>query len=151
MATAEAGDEEMKRRIEKHKQARPDHWRTLETPRGVGAAIREELGAATMVLVDCITLLVTNVLCQESDWQNESFDVAAIEKTMAGEIDAIIEVMKDSKAEFVLVTNEVGLGIIPDNPMSRLYRDLLGKANQMLAAACDRVYLMISGLPLKLK
>ena len=151
MATAEAGDEEMKRRIEKHKQARPDHWRTLETPRGVGAAIREELNTATMVLVDCITLLVTNVLCQESDWQNESFDVIAIENVMAVEIDAIIEVMKNSKAEFVLVTNEVGLGIIPDNPMSRLYRDLLGKANQMLAANCDHVYLMVSGLPLTLK
>ena len=141
----------MRRRIEKHKQARPDHWRTLETPRGVGAAIREGMGSATMVLVDCITLLVTNALCQESDYQNDSFDVAAIEKVMADEIDALIGVMKRSKADFVLVTNEVGLGIIPDNPMSRIYRDLLGKANQTLASACDRVYLMVSGLPIKIK
>ncbi len=151
MATAEAGDDEMKRRIEKHKQVRPDHWRTLETPRGVGGAIREEIGGATMVLVDCITLLVTNVLCQESDWQNDTFDVAAIERAIAEEMEAIVDVMQDSKADFVLVTNEVGLGIIPDNPMSRIYRDLLGKANQMLASACDRAYLLVSGLPLQLK
>ena len=151
VATAEAGDEEMRRRIEKHKQSRPGHWRTLETPLNAAAAIRQGMGDASMVLLDCITLLVNNILCRNIDWEKEDFDAALIEKEVAVEIDALIGVMSEAKADFVLVTNEVGLGIIPGNAMGRLYRDLLGKANQMLAAAVDNVYMMVSGLPLRLK
>ena len=151
MATAEAGDEEMRQRIEKHKQSRPDHWRTLETPCNVGAAIRQGIGKASLVIVDCITLLVNNVLCQDIDWEKGEFDAGVIEKQVITEVDALIAAMQDSKVGFIIVTNEVGHGIIPGNVMARLYRDLLGKANQMLAAYADEVYLMISGLALKLK
>ena len=151
MATAEAGDEEMRRRIEKHRQSRPDHWRTLEAPRNVGAAISQGIGEASVVIVDCVTLLVNNILCQDIDWEKGEFDAGVIEKEVITEVDALIAVMRDSEAGFIMVTNEVGQGIIPGNAMARLYRDLLGKANQMLAAYADEVYLMVSGLPLKLK
>jgi adenosylcobinamide kinase/adenosylcobinamide-phosphate guanylyltransferase len=151
VATATAGDEEMHRRIEAHKMARPDGWRTLETPRNVGDAIRREIGSASTVVVDCITLLVSNVLMKYSDADGELNQPPLAEADVIAEMDSLSDCLLDTDASFIIVTNEVGLGLVPDNPLGRLYRDLLGQANRLLAERADEVYLMVAGLPVKVK
>lgn len=151
VATAEAGDDEMRERIEKHKQDRPADWRTLETPTGVGKAIRDNLGDAEVVLIDCITLLVGNILGRYCDETGERIDTHSAEAAVREEILSLTERFSAHGPDFIIVTNEVGLGLVPDNPMGRVYRDLLGMANRMLAEKADEVYLLVSGLPMKLK
>ncbi len=144
VATATAGDEEMRQRIEKHQRERPASWRTLETPLDVGDKMAEAIGDAEVVIVDCLTLLVNNVLGRHSD-------AAAAETAVNREIDGIGQCIRESNASFVVVTNEVGLGIVPANEMGRLYRDLLGKTNQAIAEIVDEVYLLVAGQPLRIK
>ncbi len=151
VATAEAGDEEMRQRIEEHRKNRPSNWRTLEVTTQVGSQICQHVGQAEVVLVDCITLLVSNIFNQPGDQANQPIDASPIEQRLVTEIGELIDCMSRTNASFILVTNEVGLGLVPDNPMGRLYRDLLGKANQMLAQAVDEAYLMVAGLPVPLK
>ncbi len=151
VATAEAGDEEMRLRIQAHRQRRPAGWRTLEAPSGVGNAIRREMGDAQLVIIDCVTLLVSNVLGGFVSADGVHVDVPRAEAAVAREIDGLLDCLKRTQVDFLVVTNEVGLGIVPDNEVGRAYRDLLGTANQRLAAVADRVYLLVSGLLLRLK
>jgi adenosylcobinamide kinase/adenosylcobinamide-phosphate guanylyltransferase len=146
VATAEPGDEEMKRRIEMHRQNRPPGWRTLEATTGLGEKITPQLGAAKTVIIDCITLLVSNIL-----GQHPGADEAALHKAVSAEIDGLLDVIKQADARFIIVSNEVGLGLVPPDPASRHYRDLLGQANQRLAARADAVYLLIAGIPVAIK
>jgi adenosylcobinamide kinase/adenosylcobinamide-phosphate guanylyltransferase len=147
VATAEAGDAEMAARIEAHKQARPAHWTTLEAPFGLGPKITAALRDEKTVVIDCITLLVNN-LFQHHGWPE---DQDLIERVVREEIDGIIRSMDKARADFIVVSNEVGLGIVPGDPLSRIYRDVLGRANQVLAARADTVLLLVAGLPLTLK
>ena len=147
VATAEAGDEEMKRRIEAHRKSRPANWTTLEVTTHIGHKITRNIGQAQTVIIDCITLLVNNVFQQHE----ETTDAAIIEKAVEAEIKELIICVEQSNARFIIVTNEVGLGIVPADRVSRLYRDLLGKANQMLAEHADEVILMAAGIPLIIK
>jgi adenosylcobinamide kinase/adenosylcobinamide-phosphate guanylyltransferase len=151
VATAEAGDAEMKRRIEAHRRARPSTWETIETAIHVGRQIPGHIGKAQTVIIDCITLLINNVLQQYSQHHDEEIDEALIEKEVMAEIGELINCIDQSDASFIIVTNEVGLGLVPPNKLSRLYRDLLGKANQMLAQHADEVLLMVAGVPVKIK
>jgi adenosylcobinamide kinase/adenosylcobinamide-phosphate guanylyltransferase len=151
VATAEAGDEEMRQRIEQHKRTRSAAWSTLEVTTGVGSQILEKIGDAQVVIVDCITLLVNNIFSQYSDQTGEQLDAPLIEQRVMAEMNELIECIARVDASFLIVTNEVGLGLVPANRMGRLYRDLLAKANQMLAQAADEVYLMVAGLPLPIK
>jgi adenosylcobinamide kinase/adenosylcobinamide-phosphate guanylyltransferase len=151
VATAEAGDEEMKRRIEMHKVSRPDTWRTLEATTRVGDRIYQEIDAMPTVIVDCITLLVNNVFNKYLDSNGELDEPLLVEKEVIAEIDSLIDCINQTGAEFIIVTNEVGQGLVPADNMSRLYRDLLGKANQILAQYADNVYTMVAGLPIKVK
>ncbi|HEX9975823.1 MAG TPA: bifunctional adenosylcobinamide kinase/adenosylcobinamide-phosphate guanylyltransferase, partial [Dehalococcoidales bacterium] len=151
VATAEAGDEEMRHRIEAHRRVRPTAWRTLETPNRVGQHILQEIGGAKVVIIDCVTLLVSNILNQFLDPAGESIDGARVEKAVIREIDELIDCLNRVAAIFIIVTNEVGMGLVPVNLVGRLYRDLLGKANQRLAERADEVYLMVSGLPVNIK
>jgi adenosylcobinamide kinase/adenosylcobinamide-phosphate guanylyltransferase len=133
VATAEAGDEDMRRRIRKHQEDRPANWRTLE---------------ATS---HCITLLVTNIICQIDEKNYDTCDESLLEEQVYSEIQELQECLKKVPSSFILVSNEVGWGIVPDNRISRIYRDLLGRANQMLAQSADQVYLMVAGIPLRVK
>lgn len=151
VATAEAGDEEMRRRIAAHKKARPEGWRTLEAPLNVGEAIRRERGNTPTVLVDCITLLVSNILMKYTGEDGELNEPERAEEAVAAEIGALADCMTQADAGFIIVTNEVGLGLVPDNPLGRYYRDLLGRANRILAEQAGEVCLMVAGLPLKIK
>jgi len=151
VATAEAGDEEMRRRIEKHKKGRPAGWKTLEASLDVAACLPGPAVQADVVILDCITLLMNNILCRQMAGGEAELDAERVEKEANLEIDALIECMKKSQASFIIVSNEVGCGLVPADAMSRLYRDMLGRANQTLAAFADYVYLMVAGIPLPLK
>ncbi len=151
VATAEAGDEEMKRRIEDHKRERSATWSTLEVTTHIGSHIEQKIGRHRVVVVDCITLLVGNIFSQYSHQTDEQIDVSLIEKEVTSEISELVECINQVDASFIIITNEAGLGLVPANKASRLYRDLLGKANQVLAERADEVYLMVAGLPVPIK
>jgi len=150
VATGEALDEEMRQRIEEHKRNRPLSWRSVEVPTGVGSRIRQEIGDAQVVIVDCLTLLVSNVIGQYGD-DPEQISTKLVQERLATEIDELIGCINGSTATFILVSNEVGMGLVPESRLGRLYRDLLGKVNQILAQRADHVYFMLSGIPLSLK
>ncbi|NLG50675.1 MAG: bifunctional adenosylcobinamide kinase/adenosylcobinamide-phosphate guanylyltransferase [Chloroflexi bacterium] len=147
VATAEAGDEEMQARIADHRRSRPAGWRTVEAPRNVAQAIAPAIQDARVVLVDCITLLTSNVLLAGG----ESPDAQQAERDVVQEIDALCALARHEAATFILVSNEVGLGLVPVYELGRLYRDVLGRANQILATQADQVVLLIAGLPVELK
>lgn len=151
VATAEAGDEEMRQRIEEHQKARPTTWSTLEVTTHIGNQIFQKIGKAQIVIVDCITLLVNNIFSQHSDPAGEQVDACLIEKEVMAEISELVDCINQVNASFIIITNEVGLGLVPANKMSRSYRDLLGKANQILAQCADEIYLMVAGIPLLIK
>ncbi|MDB4966047.1 MAG: bifunctional adenosylcobinamide kinase/adenosylcobinamide-phosphate guanylyltransferase [Myxococcales bacterium] len=136
VATAEAGDGEMAARIARHRERRGAGWSTVEAPRDLEAALLVRDGAAG-VLVDCITLWVTNWML--ADASDDAILAAAEALPRAATLPTVI------------VTNEVGLGIVPDNALARRFRDLAGLVNQRLAAASDEAWLLAAGLPLRLR
>jgi adenosylcobinamide kinase / adenosylcobinamide-phosphate guanylyltransferase len=135
VATAEAGDAEMAERIAAHRSRRGAAWRTIEAPRDVAAAIKAS--GRGPVLVDCLTLWLSNLMLAEADIEAE---IARLEITLAA-----------TAAPVILVANEVGYGIVPDHPLGRRFRDWQGLLNQRIAARADRVVLVVAGLPLALK
>lgn len=147
VATAEAGDADMARRIAAHQQSRPASWRTLEATRNIGNAIPHHLGDATVVLVDCITLLVSNIMLA----LGEEPDSAQAERAIRTEIQSLLQTCQTHPITCIAVSNEVGLGVVPEHRLGRLYRDLLGKANQSLAAQAKDVYFMMAGLAVEVK
>ena len=151
VATASAGDEEMQQRIEEHRRTRPATWRTLEVTTHVGNEISQKIGGAQVVIVDCITLLVNNIFSQYANQSGERIDASLVEKEVTNEVSELVECINRIDASFIVVTNEVGTGLVPANQMGRVYRDLLGKANQLLAQQADEVYLMVAGLPVPIK
>lgn len=144
VATAEAKDEDMRRRIEAHRRSRPESWETLEVPLGINGAFSQRAEEAEAVVIDCITMLVANIMLQN---QSE----ASAEESALEEIRILINQMDRMAATFIIVTNEVGLGLVPDNALGRRYRDCLGRVNQLLARRADEVYLMVAGIPLRVK
>ena len=151
VATAVAGDEEMRLRIEEHRRARSTAWNTLEVTMHIGSQIIQKIGGARVVIIECIALLVNNVFSQYSHQTGEQIDATLIEENLIAEIKELIECIKQVDASFIIVTNEVGMGLVPVNGIGRLYRDLLGKVNQLLAEQVDEVYLMVAGLPVPVK
>lgn len=151
VATAEAGDKEMQRRIEEHQRLRPAAWSTVEITTHIGSQIVHKIGGAKVVIVDCITLLVNNIFSPHSHQTDEQIDAPLIEKEVTIEISELIECINRVDASFIMVTNEVGAGLVPVSRVGRLYRDLLGKANQILAEHADEIYLMVAGLPVQIK
>jgi len=147
VATAEAGDEEMRARIEKHRQERPSGWQTLEVACQVGKAIGDRAEPAAVVLVDCMTLLASNVLLGLED----PSDPVAAEAAITAEVNDLLSAYREAGTVFIVVSNEVGLGLVPDNPLARLYRDLLGWANQTLARHADNVYFLVAGMAMDVR
>jgi len=159
IATATAGDDEMRSRIARHRASRPKGWYTLEESLDLASAVRRAGELADVLLLDCVTLWLENVLLQESV-QHEKDD--EVEFHTAGrlfneralkECEALLAVVKSLSPDktLIVVTNEVGLGIVPAYPLGRLYRDTLGYINQRLAQAADRVYLMMAGMAIDIK
>ena len=141
LATAERRkDEEMNRKIERHRAERPQHWTTIEEPLKLAAAI-ESVSNCDLLLIDCLTLFAGKMLEVFGD------DLAAI----SGSISALCAAAKAAPYSIVLVSNEVGSGVVPAFELGRRYRELLGEINQLVAATADHVVLMVAGLPLTLK
>lgn len=119
-------------------------WDTVEASRDIGTALHKMVAGYDTVIIDCITLLVANCI-------GENTNVDTAEQLVHSEITNLINLMQRKHSSYMLVSNELGNGLVPENGLGRVYRDVLGKANQMLAAHADEVYLMVAGLPLKLK
>lgn len=143
VATAESRDDEMALRIQRHRQDRPATWRTLEQPLGVGdaiAAIATE-NVPKVILLDCLTLLVSNILLKHHD------DFAAAEAGVRAEVASLVAAVQHHGATLVVVSGEVGMGVVPESSLGRQFRDLLGWANQSFAQHAFATYLMVAGLP----
>lgn len=149
IATAEAEDAEMSSRIEKHQQQRPGSWRTLEVPLDVTGAVLHDHPEEEVILMDCLTLLVSNVIldaCGDIDDPDEEASQQAVEK----EVSALIKTIQEGGANWIVVSNEVGLGLVPPYPLGRVYRDLLGWANRQFTHAADEIFFLIAGRVLPL-
>lgn len=142
LATAQAGDDEMAERIARHKASRPATWRTVEEPLELAAALKTKTATANVVLVDCLTLWLNNMLLREG---------GALEAEILEEVDRILSVYLNGTASCILVSGEVGMGLVPPYPLGRSFRDILGLVNQKLARRADKVFLMVAGIPLELK
>jgi adenosylcobinamide kinase/adenosylcobinamide-phosphate guanylyltransferase len=147
VATAQAFDEEMQQRIESHRAARPANWQTLEAPLKVGDAIQQLDPVYDTLLLDCLTLLASNALLQLPDDCSQAQADAAILQ----EVEALLAAYRASEATWLLISNEVGMGVVPPYRLGRFYRDALGRANQRIAAEADEVRLLVAGLPWTLK
>jgi adenosylcobinamide kinase / adenosylcobinamide-phosphate guanylyltransferase len=137
LATAQPGDDEMAARIDRHRVDRGEGWMTREEPLDLAAVLRAEARADSVVLVDCVTLWLSNLTFAERD--------------LAKEINSLADVIPDLAGPVVFVSNEVGLGIAPATPLGREFRDWHGRANQDIAAACGAVVFVAAGLPTLLK
>ena len=137
IATAEAGDDEMAARIEQHIADRGPAWATVEAPIGLCEAIVRTCKPNVVAVVDCLTLWLSNVLLADGDVDSE--------------VDKLVAVISDVESGLIMVSNEVGLGLVPDNELGRRFRDAQGRLNQRIAATCDHVELIAAGLPIRLK
>lgn len=147
LATAEAGDEEMAARIAEHQRRRPDSWQTLEAPRGLADAIlAQDVPAGSLILLDCITLFVSNVVTAEPAPEPDE-----AEGIVFDELTTLLSIADRRTLTLIVVSNEVGSGIVPMHPLSRLYRDLVGRANQWLASRAEEAYVVVAGYALDLK
>lgn len=151
IATAQALDAEMARRVEHHRARRPSHWRCIESPLGLAQAMRDHAAADTCLLVDCLTLWLNNLFfAGKAAAQAEAGEAVDCE-LLRGETEALLETLPQLAGRVILVSNEVGWGIVPMHPVSRLFADEQGRLNQRVAAVCERVTLVTAGLPLALK
>lgn len=140
IATCVAFDEEMKQRVDRHRQERADTWQTFDVPELVPEAIFDHAGPGVVLLVDCLTLWINNLLLVSED-----------ASMILSKVDALSLAVKSAPCPVILVSNEVGAGIVPENRLARLFRDVTGTANQRIAAVADRVVCMMAGLPIALK
>lgn len=152
VATAIPFDEGMRDRIKKHKAQRRSDWKTIERYKNFDIAVSEgEFDGYDTVLLDCMTIMVTNLMFEdEVDYETlPREEIDFIEKKIVEEIDKLLTSLSDKN--LVIVTNEVGLGIVPDNRLSRIYRDFAGRINQVIAKRANRVYMAVCGIPMKVK
>jgi adenosylcobinamide kinase / adenosylcobinamide-phosphate guanylyltransferase len=150
VATATASDEEMRERIVAHQANRPPRWRTIEAPLDPAGALEQELAQypAPIALLDCITLLAANLLLDGAPHDGE-VDATAGAARLDHAIDALLALYERSQFTLIVVSNEVGMGVVPPYPLGRAYRDILGRANARLARAADATLLMIAGMPVE--
>ncbi|MFC1714023.1 bifunctional adenosylcobinamide kinase/adenosylcobinamide-phosphate guanylyltransferase [Candidatus Poribacteria bacterium] len=148
LATGISCDEEMERRFEKHKSDRPDSWETIEEPLHVGSVLKNLSESADLALLDCLGFLVTNLILH---YQDQGKDDSQVENAVLEHIIDIASTARDAELDVIVVSNEVGMGIVPDTSLGRLFRDILGRANQMIAANADEVLFFVAGLPMKVK
>jgi adenosylcobinamide kinase/adenosylcobinamide-phosphate guanylyltransferase len=165
VATSQIKDDEMRERVDKHRSDRPSAWETVEAPRDIAQALRRAqdnaLGQehpATIILLDCVTFLVANHLMDASAPEDDPFDDLKddpfdkkIEAAVVAEVESLLNYVRENDVELLAVSNEVGLGLVPAYELARAYRDILGRANQILAQQADEVLFFVAGLPMKVK
>lgn len=152
IATSPVLDEEMAARIQHHRESRPPHWRTEERWQGLAEIITANNDCDEAILLECVTTLVTNVLFAfAQDGNPDDWDYRELEARVQQEIEALLAACAACPSPVVLVTNEVGMGIVPENRLARHFRDIAGRVNQRLAQAADAVWLVVSGIGVKIK
>ena len=142
-ATAEAGDSDMAERIAAHRRQRPAGWDTLEEPLDLVAALEPRVNDYETVVVDCLTLWVSNLLLRDESGRGKEEALRQAQR--------LLQLYEDNRASWLLISNEVGLGVVPATPLGRRFRDTLGGVNQLVARQADKVYLMVAGLAMEMK
>jgi adenosylcobinamide kinase/adenosylcobinamide-phosphate guanylyltransferase len=142
LATAQATDDEMAERIAKHKSSRPATWRTVEEPLEIASVLKSHAASSDIVILDCLTVWLGNMM---------SRDASASEEEALKEVERLLEVYKTGSASLILVSGEVGMGLVPPYPLGRAFRDIQGRINQRLAQEADRVVLMVAGIAVDVK
>jgi adenosylcobinamide kinase/adenosylcobinamide-phosphate guanylyltransferase len=140
IATCIPGDSEIKHRIKLHKKSRPRTWRVIEEGIHIDSALRKAKTGCDAILIDCMGLFISNLMAVESS-----------DKKIEEKVRQVIGQIKKSASDVIVVSNEVGMGIVPDNPLARRFRDLLGRVNQMIAKEADKVIMMYAGIPMAMK
>lgn len=140
LATSQTLDEEMKERVKEHQKQRDMDWRTVEEPLAIAEAITREARNTDVMLIDCVTMWLSNLLLQNIP-----------QEEIMNSVEVFTEMIQKASCSFILVTNEVGAGIVPDNRLARTFRDLVGTTNQKLAGCVDEVYWLVAGVPVRIK
>jgi len=143
VATAQVWDEEMAARVRHHQERRPEHWCLVESPFYLAETVRERAASGHSVIVDCLTLWMAQWICPDCKPPQD--------KTWESEREAFLELLPTLPGRIILVSNEVGMGIVPLGEINRRFQDEQGRLNQAVAAACEHVHFIAAGLPLTLK
>jgi adenosylcobinamide kinase/adenosylcobinamide-phosphate guanylyltransferase len=158
LATSEIKDEEMRQRIDNHRASRPQAWRTVEAPCDLAEKVSQGVEAEKVILIDCLTMYVSNALLETTAPLDDAFDPPRadpfdpeIETRLMEEMKALVKNHQQSSVDTIIVSNEVGLGLVPAYELGRAYRDMLGRANQYLASQADEVLFLVAGIPMKFK
>lgn len=148
IATAKVLDDEMAARVAEHRKRRPASWRTIEEPRRVAAVLENAGQQEGVVIIDCLTLLITNLLFPPTAGDDEA---RGREEEVLGEIRRLARVACGCRAHVIIVSNELGLGVVPAYPQGRIFRDVTGWANQILAREADHAFFLVSGMAIDIK
>lgn len=154
VATSIPFDDEMRDRVKKHRERRPESWNTHEGYKNLEAIFEEGKPKYSGILLDCVTIMITNLMFEKSPEGIDNLsqqDINSIEREIMLEIEKFLNAAEKSSAKLVMVTNEVGDGIVPENKLSRIFRDIAGRVNQYIASRCNEVYLVVCGIPVKIK
>jgi adenosylcobinamide kinase / adenosylcobinamide-phosphate guanylyltransferase len=154
VATGIAFDDEMKDRIAKHKSSRNSKWQTVEAYRDLDKVLLPKAKDKKYILVDCLTIMVSNImhLGKEINWDIVSPDIVnSIEDEVAAEVNKLLKTAVEFSGKMIIVSNELGMGVVPPSPLGRYYRDIAGRMNQFAADAAESVYFVVSGIPVKIK
>lgn len=148
LATGVSGDKEMKEKIEQHKRSRPISWETIEEPLNIDTALKNASELAELILLDCLTFWVSNLLLH---YRNQGKSGAQLEKEVLNQVEQVTSTAKRIESQLIIISNEVGMGVVPESSLGRIFRDILGRANQLVASYADQVFLLVAGLPIKVK
>lgn len=153
IATSIPFDDEMKNRVKKHQESRPKEWKTYEIYKDIYSIVEELDNNHDTVIMDCVTLMVNNLMFTYGIevYKATSQELNELEEYIKEQIKKLMETIKKTNLYFVIVSNEVGMGIVPENKLSRIYADFVGRANQLIAKYSDEVYFVVSGIPMKVK
>lgn len=153
IATSVAFDDEMKNRVKKHQESRLKNWKTYEIYKDIYSIVEELNKNHDTVIMDCVTLMVNNLMFTHGIEVDEatSEELNELENYIREQITKLLEAVKKTNLYFVIVTNEIGMGIVPENKLSRIYGDFVGRANQLIASYSNEVYFVVSGIPMKVK
>lgn len=153
IATSIPFDDEMKDRVKKHKESRPQNWRTYEIYKDIYSIIDNISKEHETVILDCVTLLVNNLMFTYGIEIDEatSEDINELEDYIKKQVNKLLNEVEKTNLYFVIVTNELGMGVVPANKLSRVYSDIVGRINQQISSRSDEVYFVVSGIPMKVK
>ena len=154
LATAIVFDDEMRARVRKHREQRGESWTTVEGYKNVVELVKPHMKKGGVILLDCLTNMVTNLMIMEKeyDWDNmPDSQLTLIENGIKKEVEEFLDFIKTQDQDLVIVSNEIGMGVVPAYPLGRYFRDICGRMNQIAASKADEAYLLVSGLKMQLK